>query len=403
MSNSEDTQDSQETNRDLALLAWIKEFAPYGVFTLDKALRVQSWNRWLEAHSALGSSEVVGRSLTDIFPESAGQKLNGPVERALRGESSVLSTALHRYLLPLKSPFGDRQTPWMRQTARVAPLHFNGEILGVIVVIEDVTQREAQAEILARQHRRDEALSWALAHFLKSNEPRKTVRDLFFKLAEHLDFDSFFLYLREMESGVVRLYTVGGLSKELQARFIDYPLLVNVAHENEAVVWNAMDQRPDPQYFAFQEAGIRSAIALPLRVAEKSLGSLCFASCNRAVISGEECELLSTIAQYLATAVDKDNTNQQFRRINEANQWMGAMVESSDDAIISKDLEGVIKSCNRGAARLFGYAIEELIGQPMRMLIPKIAKTRSWTSWSAFGPEIASSILKHFAGARTAA
>ena len=49
----------------------------------------------------------------------------------------------------------------MLQTARIAPLLYGKNVGGVIVVIEDVTQREIQAESLARQHRRDEILSWA--------------------------------------------------------------------------------------------------------------------------------------------------------------------------------------------------------------------------------------------------
>jgi PAS domain-containing protein len=50
--------------------------------------------------------------------------------------------------------------------------------------------------------------------------------------------------------------------------------------------------------------------------------------------------------------------------------WLAAIVESSDDAIVSKNLDGRILSWNAGATRIFGYRPHEVIGKHITIIIP---------------------------------
>lgn len=70
----------------------------------------------------------------------------------------------------------------------------------------------------------------------------------------------------------------------------------------------------------------------------------------------------------LRTAKDQLETRVRERTAQLAQ--IASIVEGSDDAIISKNMEGVITSWNAGAERVFGYAAAEIIGKPMTLLIP---------------------------------
>jgi PAS domain S-box-containing protein len=68
------------------------------------------------------------------------------------------------------------------------------------------------------------------------------------------------------------------------------------------------------------------------------------------------------------TGVNLDIT--QRKEMEEAQRRLAAIVESSDDAIASKDLNGIVTSWNKSAEKLFGYRADEMIGQPITLIIP---------------------------------
>lgn len=77
---------------------------------------------------------------------------------------------------------------------------------------------------------------------------------------------------------------------------------------------------------------------------------------------------LETPEGKLVSSTIRDVTDR--RKAEDQRFRLAAIVEASEDAIIGKTLEGVVTSWNEGARRIFGYAAEEIVGQPMAMLIP---------------------------------
>ncbi|HTV42544.1 MAG TPA: CheR family methyltransferase [Candidatus Sulfotelmatobacter sp.] len=127
--------------------------------------------------------------------------------------------------------------------------------------------------------------------------------------------------------------------------------------------------------------GIRKAVEMIIEQQEATNEEL--RAANEEVVSSNE-ELQSTNEE-LETAKEElqasneematlntelESRNGELERANAISGHFKAIVESSDDAIISKDLNGVIRTWNKGAEKIFGYTAEEAVGKPVTILIP---------------------------------
>src|SRR5260370_3770894 len=77
---------------------------------------------------------------------------------------------------------------------------------------------------------------------------------------------------------------------------------------------------------------------------------------------------LDTGGETLVSGLIRDMTER--KRSEELVSHLAAIVETSDDAIVGKSLDGTILSWNSGAERLYGYTAEEVFGRPLALLVP---------------------------------
>ena len=84
-------------------------------------------------------------------------------------------------------------------------------------------------------------------------------------------------------------------------------------------------------------------------------------------------------------------------QIGEYRSRLASIIDSSEDAILSKNLDGTITSWNRGAERMYGYALEKSSGSTSPFLLRPIVRTKSRRSCKKLLPEKASSIVSQYA------
>ena len=114
-----------------------------------------------------------------------------------------------------------------------------------------------------------------------------------------------------------------------------------------------------------RKIGAVSAAMVPLKVGDELFGCISFVSASRRIVWTEDLvNQLKILAEIFSNALTR-------KRAQEARFKHAAIVESSDDAMILRNLEGRILSWNEAAARIFGFTQADAIGQPVTIIIPR--------------------------------
>jgi len=172
--------------------------------------------------------------------------------------------------------------------------------------------------------------------------------------------------LRFDKKGVMRFVASHGLSDDYCAAVTGHSPWKPGDQDPEAIFVDDIENMNEPENLkaVIRRENIRALSFIPLTVNRSAVGKFMMYYPTPHVFGEDERELALIVARQLSFCIECQNANLAASRLS-------ALIESSDDAIIAKDLDGIIQGWNWGAQRLFGYSADEVIDHSITLLIPK--------------------------------
>ncbi len=314
----------------------------YALFMLDPQGNVATWNAGAERLNGYTAGEIIGQHFSRLYPKEA-------VERGWPEEELRRATAEGRFEDEGWRVRKDGSRFWANVVI-TAVRDDAGTLRGFAKVTRDLTDRK-QAEESARRLLQEEAARKAVEkHAREIERQREQLR----------------VTLASIGDAVIVTDMNGAVT------FMNPVAVVLTGWEPQEAVG-----RPLEQVFRIVNEETRRPVESP--VAKVLREGVVVGLANHTVLiarDGREVPIDDSGAPIRGEGgavagvvlVFRDVT--EARRAVEARLRLAAIVESSDDAIISKNLDGIITSWNKGAERLYGYTAEEIVGKPLSLLVP---------------------------------
>jgi PAS domain S-box-containing protein len=185
------------------------------------------------------------------------------------------------------------------------------------------------------------------------------------------------------DAGVMQFVASRGLSAAYRAAVTGHTPWKSGESQPEAISVSDVSASdiPDELKTAVSEEGIAALAFVPIVANGGVAGKFMVYFDRPHVFTREEIDLALTLARQIGFTLERRRAEDALqlieegrradrRQTEEARQKLISIIENSDDAIISKDLNGIMVSWNKGAERLYGDTPDEIIGKSVLLLIP---------------------------------
>jgi PAS domain S-box-containing protein len=336
--------------------------------------------RFLEANAAY--CQIFGYSSDEMLTKSFAE-LTHPEDLALnlKLRDEILAGQRDSFVMEKRYLKKDGASVWAN-VSMSATRTITGEIGAFVVIAEDITLRKAAEHRLSRLNRLHAVLSEIGGAMMRQQGRQKLYESICRIVVERGLLRMAFI--AEFEPGKNIAFNVASFGESLESH-IAAPDAIPIRESpwGEEVVDKAIrtgvyavcnDMNPFKRTKSSRRAnlklGFHASAAFPFQIGHQKIGVLVLFASEMDYFQADEIALMVTVAENLTFAIEIIE-NERQRQIAEArSNHLAAIVESSVDAIVSEDLSGIITSWNRGAAVLFGYEANEMVGTSIRRLIP---------------------------------
>ena len=194
-----------------------------------------------------------------------------------------------------------------------------------VAVFDVVTERKRTEEALRLSESRFRLLSETAGRLLASENPQAIVEKLCVQVMQHLDCHAFFNFLAEETIGKLHLNACAGIPAD-EARkieWLDYGVAVCgcAARDGKRIVAEDIFNTPDVRTELVKSYGIQAYACHPLEARGKTIGTLSFGTKTRTSFSAEDLALMRTVADQVATAMEKLRLVDELRNSRDELEW----------------------------------------------------------------------------------
>lgn len=179
--------------------------------------------------------------------------------------------------------------------------------------IRDITLRKQADASAEKRAERARLLSETLAQLLSARNPETIVRELFPKVAAHLNVDTYFNFMVDETGRALRLHSSAGVPEQIVRSFerleFGQAICGTVAQQRQRIIANDIQHSDYDKAALVRGLGIQTYACHPLMAGDHLLGTLSFASRTRPAFDEDEIEFLRIVSQYTAVALDRLRTN----------------------------------------------------------------------------------------------